>query len=237
MNDKTKNEVEILFPDEAEQVEPDLPPAGHARDEVLAERKDALEEEGERKYDELGRESIDPKAFKPDRELQHQIVDLDMLTVDGAVLGFIYCWTFTGKGGYFVWAKKAKHWEVVQGNMPECKHAMVAEDTTRRIGDVILMRTTEENYDRHEEREALKRVRQSEGVTAELREIGGRYPRTFIVHDNLSDLKVGGRSLSDIMQAKAEHKTATRTAARRVAAQSLDPKIREGTVLGVQMPR
>ncbi len=238
--DENKNEVEILFKDEAEAAPVDLPPPGYERNEELTKRTDALEEQGEKIYDQIERESIDPESLEEDRDLQHLIQDFDMLTVSDPEPGFVYCWTFTGRGGYYVWDKKAQGWEVVQGEMKESKHAIIKEDTTRRIGDVILMRTTEENFNRHEAREIDKRKRQIEGVKSEVLELGRRHPKTFIVHEKLDGVQLGGprgRNLSDIMQTKADQKTAEQRAIRKMAAQQLDPKIREGTVPGVQMPK
>jgi hypothetical protein len=122
--------------------------------------------------------------------------------------------------------------------MPECREAMLKEDTTRRIGDVLLMRIRKEVADAIEAYEEEKKRRQQMAVTAELYEIGGKYPRAFIVHDDLSKVQFGGsnRTLADVMEQKAEHATARRMAAKRVAMQHIDQKLREGNVPGMPSP-
>jgi len=229
------DETRVLFEDEVDKIEPDLPPPGYKRDEELKRRQDELEQKAEELAAETGKERIDPSKLKPDREIQYYI-QRDMLEISNPVPGYIYCWVYTGQGGHFVWTKKAQGWEVVQGDMPECREAMIKEDTTRRIGDVILMRIPEEVYAAIEAREEEKRQRQEFSVTAELQEIGRRYPRVFTVHEDLSKVQFGGRTLADVMERKAAHATARRMAAKRVAMEAIDRKLREGTVPGMEVP-
>lgn len=210
--------VDVLNADLAEQQKPDLPPAGTARDEEFAQRKDKLAEAAESST----MEKIDPKALEPDRELQYLLQEQDALAVTDARKGFAYCWVYTGQHGQMVTKKKSKGWEVVQGNDPESKDHK-SEDTTRRVGDTILMRISLERYDQLARIEEIRRQRQEEGVTSELIGLGEKHAnKGFIVRTGEDALeRVRGRS------------TARHEFTKQMATKGIDRMLRDGTVPGL----
>ncbi len=76
---------------------------------------------------------------------------------------------------------------------------------------------------------------QQKGVEGALREMGEKYrDKGFIVHDNARDVQVGGKrgqNLMNVMEAKAKHGGAARTAMKGV-----DQMMRTGTVPGIPTP-
>lgn len=195
-----------------------LPPAGNAREETLKKRLDALDEEGERKAEQLDHHKLDSGVLVPDRELQHEIQDHDALDVSHKQPGYVYCWVYTGIHGQMVWSKKYQKWEVVQGNDPEAKEYKHV-DTTRRVGDTILMRIRMDLHAELQEREAEKRRKQQEGVTSELKEMGARHRDKFIVHaDPETNPHMGSMKAS---------------AARQTAMKGVDQMLRRGNVPGM----
>ncbi len=123
--------------------ETQLPPPGAARNEELAKRTDALQEAIETKMPEM--ESIPESAFEPDRELQYAMQEFSMHEVSDKLPGWQYAWVFTGQHGTEITMKKTYGWVVVQGNDVEAKE-LEHVDTTRRLGDCLLMRIPIEKY-------------------------------------------------------------------------------------------
>src|ERR1700752_2160460 len=141
-------------------IEPDLPPAGYARDEELARRTDTLEEAAEALAEERQTEAIDPSKLEVESELaQH----FDELSVSGQLPEYHYVWVNFGFYMRFVKQKQAQGYEVVQGDMPEAMElkGMLA-DTTRRLGDCILMRVRKDRFVL-QERARRERQRNFEG--------------------------------------------------------------------------
>lgn len=232
-----ENDVKVLTGTQADTVEPvDLPPSGAARDDVLAERTDALEEAAEKRAAALDVGVADPKVFAPDRELQNLIRTHNMLEISKPVTGFEYGWVYTGQHQYFVTQKKSLGWQVVQGDDPECRHAMIKEDTTRRIGDVILMRIPRALFQQLEADAARRRDRLDETIMTDVEAIAAKYPHLLKVRRDLDQVKVGGRSLSELMEQRASAATAANIGARQVAGQKVDRMVREGTVPGMDVP-
>lgn len=130
----------------AKQTEVDLPPAGFARDEEMLKRTDDLAELA----DELGAEggAIDPNKLVVENEIaQHFDPASLMLKVSKADSYFMYCWVFSGSHGLMVTIKTIEGWEVVQGNDEEAmEHKGIGADTTRRVGDTLLMRIPKDKY-------------------------------------------------------------------------------------------
>lgn len=224
-SEKDRKEAAFLTSEEAEQVTPDLPPAGYKRDEELSRRTDALEEAAE-SLPERGR--IPEKLLKPDREIQKMFEDYNMLEVTNAQDGWVYCWVPTITNGIHISAKKSQGWFVVQGDDPECREKKIREDTTRRIGDVLLMKTTEENYAKIIRHEELKKVKREQAAMADVEMIVSRHPKVFRLRTDLSEVSIGGRNLEEVIQ--------QRSAARGVALKGVNNMLREGRVPGLMKP-
>lgn len=120
----------------------DLPPAGFKRNEVLAERKDALEQQAEETAAALEVETINPDKLKVENEIaQHFDAASHMLKVTNPDPAYRYCWVFSGMHGLMITNKQIEGWVVVQGDDEEAlEHRGIGADTTRRVGDTILMK-------------------------------------------------------------------------------------------------
>lgn len=200
-----------------------LPPAGYSREEELRKRLDDLAEKSEVKAEQLDVNTIDPKALRPDRELQHLIRDYDALEVTKKQDGYVYCWAYTGQHGQDIMRKKAKGWAVVQGNDPESREHRY-EDTTRRVGDVILMRIRMDQHfvlEQHEERK--RRMRES-GAISEVKELGAKHG--FKVHTDIQSSPYFSSA----------QKTDVSVGAKQVALSRVDKMLREGSVPGMEVP-
>ncbi len=192
-----------------------LPPPGDARRETLSARADVLAEATDTSNAEIeGGSGALPEV---ESELAQHFNELE---VEGALPEYAYSWVYTGQFGRDIRSKQAEGWEVVQGDMTEAKALQgIAADTTRRLGDVILMRTRLERYmRRRKQRESHQRAVE-EGVTAELQELGDRYAKYgIIVHTNASP---------ELMKTMA-----SRAAARHMASTQFDSLVRHGNVPG-----
>ena len=197
-----------------------LPAEGFARDEVLKERTDDLEQQIEDAPEKM---AIDPKAFEPDNEIRGKIDELD---VTGKLPNFIYKWEYYGGNGFTVERSKIEGWEVIAGDMPECSE-LKGNDTTRKLGDTLLMRTTLENYEKIEARRLKKVMQREQSVLGDMRELAKKYGVT--VHEDISNVTSPNKREMLI-------DTIARSAARRTASQMIDKRLRTGTMPGLRTP-
>lgn len=123
-----------------------LPPAGHDRKEELKKRTDQLQETIETKMPEM--ESLPTAALEPDRELQYAMQEFSMHEVSDKIPGRVYSWVYSGQHGTEITLKKTRGWQVVQGSDVEAKE-LEHVDTTRRLGDCILMWIPLERHERN----------------------------------------------------------------------------------------
>lgn len=225
------DEIKIINADEAENIQPDLPDAGHARDEELAKRADDLQWAAEKAEAEQEVYSFDPSKLKKDFDiLQH----LDELYVENAVPGYKYMWCYEGQRGREIVKKTRLGWQVVQSDMPECPTLKDARGY-RLIGDVILMRIPIDKFEELEAAQEYRRLLQQKGVEGALREMGEKYrDKGFIVHEDARNVSVGrsGKTAMDVMEQKARQ-----TGARQTAMKGVDNMLRSGTVPGIPSPR
>ena len=217
--------AKILTKAQAAKAQPDsLPPAGYERDEELKRRTDALEEAAEEQFSDVG--TIDPAALELDRELQDLIRGHNALEVSHADPLYVYCWTYFGLNGQMVWQKKAQGWEVVQGDMKESKEYK-AEDSTRRVGDTLLMRMRRDRYAKLELAQKLVRERQELSVASEINELALKYRgRGIKVHTDQNATFASGKGMMDTIEKRAARQTALRT---------VDKHLRQGTVPGMEI--
>lgn len=194
----------------------DLPPAGDARDEELKRRDDALAEAGE----DLGIEGGTGPLPKVENELAQYFNELDVPNADPS---FMYCWVYSGQQGRMIRMKLAEGWEVVQGDAPEAPALKgMGADTTRRLGDVILMRMRKDKYLVLQRREKAKREAQQAGVTSGLQELGEK-----------AGVKVTVGANVDPRIMKTMH---SRAVARQIAGKQTDQMLREGRMPGMPAP-
>lgn len=215
---------QILKPEQAAQapVAP-LPPPGHERNEELKRRTDNLQQYAESdKVPEAY--SFDPSTFDVDRELRNML-ERNILEVTSPSPGFKYGWFFVGtdKVPGEITFKQVDGWEVVQGDMPECKHLLKygSPDTTRRFGDTLLMRIPEALYYRLELRQTLLTQRKLGAGDDALMNIVEEYKRKIHsgVAASVNDPKIFPQSKLDSVSI--------------VAAATVDRMLRQGNVPGV----
>lgn len=202
-----------------------LPPAGDEQREILTEREDTLQQAAEERADTTERGSIDPRAFRIESELAQHFNELEVSNQDPA---YSYCWVQSGFYGRMVKAKLAEGWEVVQGDLEEAIELKgMGADTTRRLGDVILMRVTKDRHLILKRRERLKREAQELSVTGTLSELAEKYRQLgLVVH---TDLKGIHPNTVKTMQVRAQ--------ARQTAARTMDHWLRDGRMPGAPAPR
>lgn len=207
-----------------------LPPAGAARLETLLKRKDELEKDIEELANELQLEAIDPKALEPDRELQDILSkNVDPNTgiadyeIDNPDPSMHYRWIQCQYGaGRFVLMAKRDGYKIVTGQdtyrgKPIMDRSMLRPDNTYVIGDVVLMGTTIENYNRLEENRRALAARFDEAPRAALEEKGSKLG--VEVHTDPND-----PMLRDMY---------TRAQASGIAAQRFTGMLKDGTVPGL----
>jgi hypothetical protein len=158
-----------------------LPPAGDAQRDEIKRRLDSLEERARAQFPEV--ESINPDKIRPDNEILGPIAEMpNMLGVTNQQPGRKYKWVYTGQNGYFVTQARLQGWVPVQGNDPEAE-ARTWTDTTRKLGDTVLMWIPEERYRQLAQQDFQKRMLQQKSITAELeergREMGVRVSKGF----------------------------------------------------------
>lgn len=166
----------------------------------------------------------DHKALRPVREILVAVESLNSIT--GAVPGYVYTWQryiaqnaqapvdilllleIDGPDG------REPLWEVVKGKMPEARERM-ASDGTRRVGDVMLLRTTQDKYDALRRYEQMKVDRQLQSVEQPLHDFAAA-----------TGLEIGPLSTN--------HPSMKRGFARQVANQQFDKMVRTGRVPGAR---
>ena len=204
--------------------EPTLPPAGDARRDELKRRDDALAEAAETRAAEAGVSAVNPAAFRVESDLAQHFNELDVTAQDPA---YAYCWVNSGHFMRFVKMKLAQGWEVVQGDMPEAIELKgMGADTTRRLGDVILMRIQKDRKLLLDRQERAHRRAVESGVTSTLDELGEKYrDKGVIIHTNM-----------DAANPRLLKTMAQRAQARSIAGRTTDHLIREGRMPGVPGP-
>lgn len=136
----------------AEEAHAELPPPGDERREVLRQREETLQQRIEKIGQSILLNNIDPKVMKAINEIQART---SYLTVSNKQPGFVYCWASKNNWNNHRSRLEAVGYEVVQGDDPEALElkgtsgsaaGTGSPDTTRQLGDVVLMRIKEEYY-------------------------------------------------------------------------------------------
>lgn len=201
-------------------------PAGDERREAEAQVADELAEQIDAMPEGA---KIDPRAFKVENELaQH----FNILDVSNGDLMLKYRWVYSGQHGLQIKMALADGWQVVQGDDPEAIELKgIGADTTRRLGDVILMKIPRDKYVMIQRREARKREAQEQAVSSRFEEIIAPYRRrgygaTAIVNgvDVMTGAPIDSKRL-DFMH--------NRAMARAAGDKMLDAAIRDGSMPGV----
>jgi hypothetical protein len=205
-----------------------LPPPGDARREVLDARQDQLDEAAEAPLDEGQAEvnAINPKALRVESELASQF---NALEVSGALPEYRYLWCYTGQHGTVIKWQLAQGYEVVQGEMPEAMEQKgLAGDTTRRIGDTILLRIRLDRYLRIERARQQRQQAQEASSAAGLYALAEKHPAIKVREfNNPAELSPDGAQRRGVT---------TRQLARGAATRRFDTLLRQGRVPGMPAP-
>lgn len=200
------------------QLAPNLPPAGYKRDEVLAERKDALEQQAEIRAE--GRGTINPKVFEEDREIQHA-VRRGFLDVDVGPIYIIKWVNYVSQHGHAVWEAKAEGWSVVTASMvKDVDRDLVREDGSLRVGDTICMCMRKDDHMLMERQRAERQSRIQHGFVGELHDIAKGNEHAFKILDGIENQNPHWQT----MEKRAAARTALRT---------LGGKMKTGPVPGI----
>lgn len=214
-------------------------PAGDARREAMRQVADDLAEEAEARSAEGG--AIDPRALRIENEIaQH----FNELSVTGALPGYEYAWiNFTHQGGKMVNMKLAHRvvvdgdlvpvWEVVQGDMKEAlSQKGLMADTTRRLGDVLLMRAPRDRAMAWRKM-MTARQRALEGAPeAALQELSDKYAHLGVkVHTGIN-FDDPSSTLAKAMSSRAGYRSQLQA----MAMQMVDAALRTGSVPGIARP-
>jgi len=205
--------------------EAELPPAGHQRDEALAERKDVLEEKADVLASTLETERIDPSKLKVENEIaQHFDPATTMLHVSNADSVFMYCWVFSGMHGLMITQKQIEGWEVVQGESEEAlEHKGIGADTTRRVGDTLLMRIPKDKFfviEKRRKEQAARHNREATSFSDNAERLAQKH-NIPIYHEG----EVDERTMNRMAQAAS---------ARKLAGNKVNNLIRQGRMPGVR---
>ena len=201
-----------------------LPPAGDERREELKRRADDLQQQLAETQRELEVEAIDPTKIRPQREVL-SLFDQAMMIV-GAVPGMHYCWCpaerEASRASPHVIMKQMEGWEVVQGDMPECKdRSIMGRDgsTIRWWADTILMRIPEEKYLELRRQAEHKQHMAERGVDEALQDIGRKH---------------AGQGVKIHQPYEVQH-TYRDEQARQIAGEKFDDMLRKGAVPGTRV--
>lgn len=211
-----------------------LPPAGDARRDELAKRTDALEQKAETQYADRGAIPHDHNALRPDRnrEIQDHI-HKSHLEIGTDHPFYVVKWVnYRNQDGHMVWDAKSKGWQVATiKDFPEAQQmGLVREDNTLRVGDVMLMFIRKDEHLKIEQREKEKRLRQQFGVEAEIHNLAQRHSGIFAGAVTPELGTSGNMSQSSL---KHLEKMEAKSAARRVAAQHIGNRMRQGPIPGL----
>jgi hypothetical protein len=199
-------------------------PAGDERREELKQREDTLQQEAEERAAALEINAIDPKVLRVDNEIAQHFDVHNELAVSNSQDEYEYCWVYAGRNSYWISWKQAQGFEVVKNDMPEAQeHRGVAGDSTRRVGDTILMRIRKDRAASLRRRDRERAAAREEGVDSAILDLGAR-----AAHLGVRVSRLGG------LTAQQQEIIAKRAQARQLATGQFNDQIRNGTVPGLR---
>lgn len=204
--------------------------AGHAKREQLKRRSDQLAEQGEQLAADMKMDGFSEAALTPDDEIQAMLWR-DGSEVTNAQPGYCYMWVCvefpSTSRGMAVLGMQSQGWVVVGGNDPESPEYRTV-DGTRKYGDAILMRITEQQKRANDYRVDLINAKRSGKEDEATQELAERYGIRVVSLDNLSP------EHRRIVERRAAAQNAKHFA-KNAAMQKLDEDIRTGSVPGMSI--
>lgn len=173
------------------EIEPDLPPPGQQRREVLAQRTDELAEEAEKMAADQNVFTVDPKAFGFDREIQRELRrkrkhhNYFHIEIPGWKIRYV---DYVHNDGSAAWLAKYNGWIPVTREMlpPEQHHMCKSADGTIRVADVMAFAIPEDIYQDILDEEEEDRLKKEYGLESEVYMLADKYPGHMKFHSNLS---------------------------------------------------
>lgn len=237
---EAKRRTRVLTEEQAENqqaeleagVQEGLPPAGHERRELERKSQDQLQAEAERVAQQMMRGTLDASKLDIVNDIANKT---HFLTVSNAQPGWVYAWVSKNRFSQHIQMAKSLGWVTVQADDPEALElrggaGTGTPDTTRQLGDVILMKIPEERYIVLKAMEVKRQRDRQKAAVAGLRELGeqnrgkGFIVRPFGMEDPDGDLSgpaVEPRSFTS----------------KRGAMRMIDRHLRDGSVPGMEVSR
>lgn len=200
-----------------------LPPAGYKRTEELSRRKDQLEQKAEELSEQRDTFGVDPAKMEPDMELQEKIED--SLAVSNPDPAYMYVWVNYTQQMRFIKTYRSQGYEIVQGDDTAASELKgEGADTTRRLGDCILMKIRKDRYLILQRKLKKKREDVQKSVDSGLRLAGEQARRHGAVIHTAENL-----------DPKLLKRMQTQALAAQMAEKALGDEIRSGTVPGMEI--
>lgn len=234
------NETEKME-DLAEEAHAELPPPGHERREALKQRGENLQQRIEKIGQSIVLNNIDPKMLAIMREIQART---SYLTVSNKKEGFVYAWVSKNNWNNHRQRLEAVGYEVVQGDDPEAIELKGTSgiaagtgtpDTTRQLGDVILMRIKEEYYLAQKAREHARTLQMQVASASTLIQMAAPYQHRGI--SVKADPRAAHAMGADLMPGIKPRRFSSKRAQMLGLYQDhhFDQAIREGTLPGMEV--
>lgn len=218
----------------AEQAHSELPPPGYQREEEIKRREDGLQQEIERQASKIIMGTLDENAVKLRNEIASRT---RFLTVSNADPNYKYAWI--SKNNHLQHKQRFENqgWQTVQGDDPEAielkgvggvASGAGAPDTTRQLGDVILMKIPRDRYVMLEAEKHARTIQLHQSSAADLLSIAERYRR----YVNVRPYEMDGGLQGPEIQPRA---FTGNPLVRKAAMEKLDRHMRAGTIPGMNV--
>jgi hypothetical protein len=215
------------------KIQPDLPPPGHERKEVLAKRKDKLEQQAEEFANDTRTYAIDPSKLEEEREIQRELrrkrkrQSFFHIEIPGYVVRYV---DYVHNEGGAAWTAKLNGWiPVTREMLPPEQHFMCrAADGTVRVADVMAFCIPEVIYQDILEEEEEDRLKKEYGLESEVYRLADKHEGKFKFHSNLS----GENQFIDDVAGKFGKGPRSR-AASKMALKHIGNKMKDGYVPGI----
>ena len=211
------------------ELKPDLPPPGFKRNEVLAQRKDALEEEAEKFSEHMQISAIDPSALELDRDIQRAIYK-DRFWLDIGDEWQVCYRDYVHNEGSQAWTARLDGWVPVTRDMlPKHEHFKCREDGTVRIGDVMAFCMPKAAFAEIEKKREQAALRAQYGLEAEAISLADKYPSQLKLHSDAT----GGNPYADAISSRAD--SLARRGAAKTALRHVGNKMKDGLINGLPL--
>lgn len=187
------------------EVQVDLPEKGYKRDEVLAQRKDVLEQEIEEMAEKQHLGTLNPEMLKEDRAIQRRLHKdfLDLAIDPKYKLRFVNCQHHHASAYY---QARADGWQVVSKDMVAKKdHWKFGADNACRLADVVAMCIPMEHWEEIQKEQEEYHYRMQFGLEMQVYDMAEKYGDSIKFH---SEATGGDPRIMDNLIKRSARKTA-----------------------------